>query len=35
VSGRLENKGRIQGREGTYVETVEGGVFTGNPVVYD
>ncbi len=35
VSGRLENKGRIGGRKGAYVETVGGGIFTGNPVVYD
>lgn len=35
VTGHLENKGRIWGRNGTYVETVGGGRFTGNPVVYD
>lgn len=34
VSGRLDNRGTIRGARGTYIETVDGGSFTGNPVVY-
>lgn len=32
VFGRLENKGSIQAAKGAYVETVEGGIFTGSQV---
>ena len=35
AAGRLENLGTIQGARGAYVETVDGGVFTGNQVSYD
>ncbi len=35
VSGRLDNRGTIRGARGAYVETVDGGSFTGNPVIYD
>lgn len=35
VSGRLDNRGAIRGARGTYVETVDGGSFTGNQAVYD
>lgn len=35
VSGRLDNRGTIRGARGTYIETVDGGTFTGNPVIYD
>ena len=34
VSGRLDNRGIIRGARGTYIETVDGGSFTGNPVIY-
>lgn len=34
VSGRLDNRGTIRGARGAYVETVDGGSFTGNPVTY-
>ena len=34
VSGRLDNRGTIRGARGAYVETVNGGSFTGNPVTY-
>lgn len=34
VSGRLDNRGTIRGARGTYIETVDGGSFTGNSVTY-
>lgn len=34
VSGRLDNRGTIRGARGAYIETVDGGSFTGNPVTY-
>lgn len=34
VSGRLDNRGAIRGARGTYIETVDGGSFTGNSVTY-
>lgn len=34
VSGRLSNGGLIRGAKGTYIETVDGGSFSGNPVSY-
>ena len=35
VAGRLENGGRIRAAKGSYVETVDGGVFAGSPVIFD
>ncbi len=34
-NGRLDNRGTIRGARGTYIETVDGGSFTGNSVVYE
>lgn len=34
VSGHLDNRGTIRGARGAYIETVDGGSFTGNPVTY-
>lgn len=34
VSGRLDNRGTIRGARGTYIETVDGGSFSGSPVIY-
>lgn len=34
VNGQLVNNGVIRGARGSYIETVNGGSFTGDPVVY-